>query len=141
MKEVMDVIDIDNDYIYLKTLRTEACGSCSIRNSCNILGSSNELKLKAKKTDNLNNINIGDKVVVELPNVPVVKLSFIAYGLPLIVFLASVILFYLLGFSDLNSFLIGLLCTCFIYIFIRIYDKKKIKNKYLPTIIEKFEEN
>jgi sigma-E factor negative regulatory protein RseC len=140
VKEIMDVIDIDDEYIYLKTLRTEACNSCSVRSGCYILGGSNELKLKAKRIENID-FQIGDKVIVELPNVPVVKLSFLAYGLPLITFLTIVIILYLLNFSDLMSFLIGLAGTCITYLFVKFYDNKKIQNKYLPTIIEKYDKN
>lgn len=140
LKEIMDVIDIDDEYIYLKTLRTDACNSCSIRSGCNLLGGSKELKLKAKKIEKTE-FNIGDKVIVKLPNVPVVKLAFLAYGLPLIVFLTTVIILYSLNFSDLISFIIGLVCTSLTYIFVRIYDKRNVQNKYLPTIIGKYDKN
>lgn len=138
MREVMNVIDKDKNYIYLQTTRTQECESCSMYGGCSMLGGSNELKLKAKKIDRFE-VNKGDKVVVELPNVPVVKLSFLAYGLPLIVFLTIVILFYSMNFSDILSFIFGVLGMVVTYLTVNIYDKKKLKDRYLPEIVQKIE--
>ncbi|MDY6894935.1 MAG: SoxR reducing system RseC family protein, partial [Thermotogota bacterium] len=103
MREVMDVIDKDESYVYLRTTRTQECESCAMKGGCTLLGGSNELNLKAKNTEKVD-VKKGDKVVVELPEVPVVKLSFLAYGIPLIVFLSIISILYTLSFSDIFSF-------------------------------------
>lgn len=136
MREIMDVIDIDDKYIYLLTTRSKECATCSMNGGCNILGGSNELKVRAKKTNDTK-FEKGDKVLVELPNVPIAKLSFLAYGIPLIVFISIVVLFSFLNFSDIISFSLGIIGLISTYFFINLYDKKRLKDKYLPTIISK----
>ncbi|MDY6894187.1 MAG: SoxR reducing system RseC family protein, partial [Thermotogota bacterium] len=78
-------------------------------------------------------------VVVELPEVPVVKLSFLAYGIPLIVFLSIISILYTLSFSDIFSFLAGILGMGITYFLIHQYDSKKLKDRYLPVILQKLE--
>lgn len=72
----MDVIDKDESYVYLRTTRTQECESCAMKGGCTLLGGANELNLKAKNIEKVD-VKKGDKVVVELPEVPVVKLSFL----------------------------------------------------------------
>jgi sigma-E factor negative regulatory protein RseC len=138
MREVMDVIDKDESYVYLRTTRTQECESCAMKGGCTLLGGSNELNLKAKNTEKVD-VKKGDKVVVELPEVPVVKLSFLAYGIPLIVFLSIISILYTLSFSDIFSFLAGILGMGITYFLIHQYDRKKLKDRYLPVILQKLE--
>jgi len=138
MREVMDVIDKDENYVYLRTTRTEECESCAMKGGCTMLGGSNELKLKAQKTENVE-VRRGDKVIVELPDVPIVKLSFLAYGVPLIVFVSIISTLYSLNLSEIFSFLIGLLGMGITYLLVHQYDRKKLKDRYLPVILQKLE--
>ncbi|PNR94064.1 hypothetical protein HWHPT5561_07290 [Petrotoga sp. HWH.PT.55.6.1] len=139
MREVMDVIDKDESYVYLRTTRTQECESCAMKGGCTLLGGANELNLKAKNTEKVD-VKKGDKVVVELPEVPVVKLSFLAYGIPLIVFLSIVSILYTLGFSDIFSFLAGILGLGITYFLIHQYDRIKLKDRYLPVILQQLEQ-
>ncbi|MDN5343800.1 SoxR reducing system RseC family protein [Oceanotoga sp. DSM 15011] len=135
MTEMMTVIDMDSNYVYLNTNRAGECSECSLHGACNITGTP-DLKLRALKNKSVN-LKEGDIVLVELPKVSVSKLSFLVYGIPLIIFMAISIILNIIGFSDILSFLIGFSTMLLTYVIIGIYDKKKLKDKYLPKIIEK----
>ncbi|BBE30779.1 hypothetical protein OSSY52_09200 [Tepiditoga spiralis] len=135
MREIMSVIEVKDKYVYLLTQRAGECDSCELHGACSITGGP-DLKIRAKRNENLE-LKEGDTVVVELPKVSITKMSFVVYGLPLIVFLSFTILFYLLGFGDVKSFLFGLTSMAITYTGIAIYDRKKLKDSYFPEIIDK----
>lgn len=135
MREVMSVVEVKDKYVYLLTQRAGECESCELHGACSVTGGP-DLKIRAKKNEGLE-LKEGDMVVVELPKVSITKMSFIVYGLPLMVFLVFTILFYLLGFGDVKSFLFGLASMAITYVGIAIYDRKKLKDLYFPEIIDK----
>ena len=137
MRELMNVKEVKDGYVYMLTQRKVTCESCAMSGACSIMGSP-DTKVKAKNIDKLD-LKEGDYVVVELPNVSVTKLSFLVYGIPLIVFIVFTVLFYYLNFGDYVSFLLGLAATALSFVFMGYLDRHKFQDKYLPVILEKYE--
>lgn len=135
MTEIMKVDNIDNKYVYLITQRAGTCSSCGLKGACNLTGTP-DMRIKALRKKDLV-LSKGDFVLVKLPDVSISKLSFIVYGIPLLVFIFITIIMYQLNFGDIYSFLGGFLSMIFCFLIIGIYDKKHLKDKYLPEILKK----
>lgn len=133
MRELMTVDKIDDKYVYLKTNRASECSTCSISGACNLTGTP-DIELKALKE---NSYMPGERVLVELPQVPLTKIAMLVYGFPLIMFLVLAIVSYGFGFSDLISFSLAIAGMAISYFILSILDKKKFKDMYLPKIIKK----
>jgi sigma-E factor negative regulatory protein RseC len=136
MNELMKVDRVDQKYVYLLTQRAGSCNTCGLKGACNITGNP-DIRIRAKINPELD-LNKDDFVVVKLPKVSVTKMSFLVYGIPLIVFIATTVISSLLGLSDIPSFAIGFSVMILAYIFLGIYDRKYLKDKYLPEILEKY---
>jgi sigma-E factor negative regulatory protein RseC len=63
MNELMRIVDMDEEYVYLQALEAANCGSCAIKGSCNLTGDPNR-KIKAINNKNLN-LNKNDFVYIK----------------------------------------------------------------------------
>jgi len=132
----MTVSEITDKYIFLQAERISECESCSSKGSCSVIPGDNKIKIKAKNENNMS-LKPGDCVSVKLPEFSISKVSFIVYGIPLLVFIVLTVLMYIAGVPDVYSFLSGLAGMAGAYIIISVADRKIFKDKYLPEIIEK----
>ncbi|MGC8819975.1 MAG: SoxR reducing system RseC family protein [Fervidobacterium sp.] len=125
MKELMQVKNIDDKFIYVALLVNEAtCSACTLSGSCSVKGSGKELKIaKSSVPEHLQPLLPGDMVVVDLKYNEAI-LSFILYGIPLAGFIISVLIGYLLKMNDVLSFLIATSFSGIGFLFTRLFDKK-----------------
>lgn len=135
MKELALVKEIRKDYVLLSKNRTEACGSCALKDSCSTTGTATmEIEIKALKNDV--NIAPGDYVEIEVPNFSVSRLAFLLYGIPLAVFIVSLLIMIALSFSELLSVLTAFAFMALFYTGLALYDRRNRK-KLMPIIIRK----
>jgi len=94
LKESGVVVDVDDQFAFVKTQRSTGCSGCHSESGCGTLALSklfvrdNSSPLKVKKTLDS---NVGDEVELTLDESRLLKHSFMAYGLPLIgLFLISI---------------------------------------------------
>ena len=81
IKENGVVTRADSSLAWVKTIRTEACESCSSKESCGNSGSFEEVIITVKNTIN---VKKGDHVVVGLETRPMLYLTFFLYVFPVI---------------------------------------------------------
>lgn len=130
---------VDKNTVELKFSRSSFCNHCVSKSSCNLLESSKNLVVKALNPRGLA-LKVGDTVVVEHKDFSVSKLSFLVYGIPLIVFISFLTLFTILLKSELYGFIGGIIALIISFFALKIYDKKFGK-RYKPVIIEKYDGN
>jgi len=126
MREVMNVVNVDNEYIYLTlNVDTVACSACALSGSCSVKSSDGSGFRVPKKhvREDLLPILPGDTVVVDFKHNEAI-LSLIVYGIPLAGFLLGVLLGYILKLSDVLSFLTGVIFAGIGALITRLYDKK-----------------
>lgn len=128
---------IDENTVELEFSRSSFCNHCASRESCNLLESSKNLIVKAFKPKELE-LKIGDMVVVEHEDFSVSKLSFLVYGIPLIVFISALTVSTVVFKSETYGFLGGIVALLLSFLGLRGYDKK-FARKFRPTVIEKYE--
>ncbi|KLO22448.1 hypothetical protein X275_03535 [Marinitoga sp. 1197] len=137
MKELMKVVDIGDEYIYVQALEAANCSSCVIKGSCNLTGDPNR-KIRAINKSNLN-LNRNDFVYIKKEDSLESQAAFVMYGIPLLIMIVLTIVLFVMGLNEIISFFSGLSGMVISYYFIHIYDKNIAKTKYIPEIIEKLQ--
>lgn len=136
MREVFVVNSINEHNIDLISTRSSSCESCAISGACNLTGSNSERIMRIEKNQFKKMPNIGDYVIVEIPDFSVSKISFIIYGFPLLSFLIALLIAYSITGKDMISFLYGLLGLGISYGVIAYLDRTIFKKKYKPSVVE-----
>ena len=136
MKETAVVREVADDHVVLEKMRLEACGSCSSRSNCNLISSGKTVTMKASRQEF--EVNPGDKVEVEVPNMSATKVALIVYGIPLLVFIAVLTLSMLLGMSELIALVFGFLSVVAAFAGVALYDRKN-REKLMPVILRRIE--
>lgn len=136
MKEIGIVFENRGREALVTIQRHAACGECG---ACHIGKDKATMETLAQ---NPIKAQVGETVEVEMEFISVFKAAFIAYGIPLLVFLMGSILAYLivdiftLSFDQvLTSFFSGIILMILSYFVIQQLDKKGVfHGKYMPTI-------
>ncbi len=81
IKENGVVTRADSSFAWVKTIRTEACESCSSKDSCGNFSNAEEVIITVKNTIN---VKKGDHVIVGLETNPMLLLTFFLYVFPVI---------------------------------------------------------
>ncbi|KAF2962232.1 SoxR reducing system RseC family protein [Fervidobacterium sp. 2310opik-2] len=125
MKELMQVRNVDDRYVYLTLMVNEVtCSACALSGTCSVKGNEKDIKIQKKSIKSeLLPILPGDIVVVDLKYNEAV-LSLIVYGIPLLGFIIGVLFSYLMKFSDIISFAVGIGFAGAGFLLTRLFDKK-----------------
>ena len=134
MAEKGVVTGFKDDLVVIKMTRTEACAKCR---ACIAGMSEKEMIMEA---DNQCNAQVGDWVELELTENGFFFAVMIMYGIPLLAFMAGVLLTYFiiiprfmpLTNPDLPSFVVGLIFTVIAYLWIRSQEHRWEAKKYRP---------
>lgn len=134
MEEQGIVVQNKKNTVLIKAHRTSACDSCASKKACHTAGSNDsEILIEA---DNPIGANVGDRVVFTVGAASILKAGLLLYLLPVIMFIAGVVLGQILGeslFPDQNRDLVAgitgvvFLAAAFggLQIYSRIADKTK----------------
>jgi sigma-E factor negative regulatory protein RseC len=87
------VVAVDGHEVWIETIRKSACSGCSARSGC---GQGVLSKLGNNQRGHIRlhtdlGLQVGDEVVLGLPEQAFIRSSFLAYGLPLVVLIAMVL--------------------------------------------------
>ena len=94
IEETGRVVAVDHQHVWIETIRKSGCSSCSVRSGCG-------QGLLSRIRDNSRNhihlcteldLQVGDEVVLGMPEQAFIRSSFLAYGLPLLALIAAVVL-------------------------------------------------
>ncbi len=125
----MRVVRVEGEYAYLSKIDEDfSCHSCALKNVCN----RTDATVKALK-GNLDLI-VGDEVIVELPSNVSTKASILFYTIPLLIFLAVLIVAKTLKLSDIGSFIAGISAMGIYYALLKFKDRK-LSERLTPRII------
>lgn len=83
------VIRTDSDSAWVKVSKTAACGSCSVRSSCGVLGGGKEMEVEAM---NRLGARVDDRVVLSFETSSLLKASFLLYVVPIIALITGAVL-------------------------------------------------
>ncbi|MDN5359365.1 MAG: sigma-E factor negative regulatory protein RseC [Thermotogaceae bacterium] len=122
------------DLVLLKKLRPDACGHCNGKILCGVKENFTFRAINHSSSV----LKEGDLVKYLLPNISVIKLSFMVYSIPLLVFLVIILMFsWLYPNHELFSVLIGVIAMFLSFFLIGWFDRKnKSSDRRLPKIQE-----
>ena len=109
IEEKAVVVSSNAQYAWIAPLESSKCSGCTSASSCSTSFLSSILERKAQRTiriDNLDNVSVGDNVIVGIHSVNLLWGTIIAYLLPIL----CLIVFALIGqvfFSEVVSILLG----------------------------------
>lgn len=88
------VIAVDGTQVWIETVRRSGCSGCSARSGC---GQGVLSKIKDGTRSHIRmhtelKLQVGDEVVLGLPEQAFIRSSFLAYGLPLLFLIVAVVL-------------------------------------------------
>ena len=131
------VIRADASGTWVKTLRGDACDSCSSKGTCHSLGGGQEMEVSA-----INPIGarVGDRVVLKMGSLPFLKGTFLVYMFPILLLVAGAALgeWFTLSSnstSPLSSILFGFGGLAFGLVLMKIVaDRLAKRDDYRPRI-------
>ncbi|MEW8321060.1 MAG: SoxR reducing system RseC family protein [Candidatus Thiodiazotropha taylori] len=106
IEETAMVVRIDGEYAFVETQKRAACGSCESQGSCSttVLAGLFKRRYNYLKVANTVLAKPGEQVIIGLQEQALVKLSMLAYLLPLIsMILAAIAAQYLFGLLNIQS--------------------------------------
>jgi len=88
------VIAVNGDEVWIETIRASSCSACSARSGCGqgLLtkvndGTRSHIQLRTDLQ-----LAVGDEVILGLPEQAFIRSSFLAYGLPMLMLIAAVLI-------------------------------------------------
>lgn len=86
MQQVVYVVAVEGEDAVVQGERQSACSSCAGKSSCSTLGSWSKRVARIRIANELH-AEVGDAVVVEVPDGLLLKATFKLYGVPVLMFL------------------------------------------------------
>lgn len=128
-----------NNKIFVEFTRESACGeSCE---SCNAKCAESEAELF--EFPNSVSANVGDRVKIKTRDMSVLSYKFLVYGLPLILFMATITISYIvmshtsMGNIELKSLIMGIFSLLISYFILKGIDHKFKKTNKGAIFLEK----
>lgn len=109
IEEPGTVVGLDEQFIWIETVRLSSCSACSAQSGCGqaVLGKLIDQQKQGQKnlvrlprTENTS-IEIGQSVILGIPEDALIRASFLAYGVPVSALLVGAGVAQALGWSDL----------------------------------------
>jgi len=88
LEQQVTVIEVEGELARVSGRRASACGGCAGKASCSTMGSWRE-KLVELQVANSLAAQVGDEVVIEVPDGLLLKVAFRLYALPMLVFVVA----------------------------------------------------
>lgn len=121
------IVDINPEFTTVEIVSESACASCHAKGLCGV--GESKIKTVQVRTSAWAPHQIGDEVEVALRKVMGYKAVFIAYGLPLIVLVAALLISSAAGAGELASGLIAIGSVVLCYIVLAFF-RNRLRNIY-----------
>jgi sigma-E factor negative regulatory protein RseC len=114
LAETGEVVRFDGDSVWVRTIRHSVCGSCQARIGCGqrllnqLVGVSADIRVRLNPSI-ASEINKGDLIEIGIEEGAIVAASILAYGVPLLSLILSIVLAEIVGASG-----VALLLLCVI---------------------------
>lgn len=142
MEEEGSVVKLENGYAIVQTEKGSACSGCGSKASCHAMGG-NDGKIMEMRAVNEINAKAGDRVIIAIDSVVLLKSSFLVYIVPLVIMIVGGVM----GDSyarehmpasdpDLVAGATGIICLIISFLGIKLWSKGlEQKAQYRPKII------
>ncbi|MVF14690.1 SoxR reducing system RseC family protein [Ketobacter sp. MCCC 1A13808] len=139
IEEIGKVVALDRNVAWVETVRTSACDSCSAKSGCghSALAKLGQNHVHMQALSNLI-LNVGDQVVVGVPEDVMMKSSVLAYLMPLLGMMFSALVAEQLGAGDLPTALAGVSGLALGFLLLRWhFHKNQHDERYRPVVLRR----
>ncbi|TLS68674.1 positive regulator for alginate biosynthesis MucC [Mariprofundus erugo] len=88
MEQKVTVVAIEGEHVLVQGRRASACGKCVGKSSCSTMGSWVERVAELRVRNSLQ-ADVGDEIVLDVPDGLLLSLAFQLYGLPMLAFVVT----------------------------------------------------
>ena len=142
IEQVAHVQAIDQTSVWLDTLRLSTCNSCSMKSGCGqrLMNQATDCKRSRIELPILQHmtLNVGDEVVLGIPQKAFIKASVLTFAMPLVWMLACALLAQWLTLSEPATVVAALLGLGLGLLFLRWYSQSEAvmaSNQWQPVIL------
>ncbi|MBN2572204.1 MAG: SoxR reducing system RseC family protein [Ignavibacteriales bacterium] len=129
------IVKIDGKFVDIELNTTDACEECTAKLFCKPKSDGKKIITAIDEIG----VSIGDKVKISLAGKIVFKMSFLLYGIPLILLVVGIFaglkLFDESDNIELFSFLFGLVIMFFYYLIFHLLNRKKLNLSNMPRVV------
>lgn len=140
LEETGTVVAVEGEQAWVQTIRKSACSSCEAKSGCGqgVLSRISDGKANQVLVTNTLNLNVGDEVLIGIPEDLLVKASVMVYLLPLIMMMAAAsIIERVLNVNDGWVTLAGIVGLAFGFLLVKIYSHwHKNDQNFCPKMIK-----
>lgn len=136
------VVAVENDCLWVETIRRSACDTCSAEKGCGqkliakMDGESSFLRVLLEGRPS-SDYAIEDEVIIGIPNDIIASSSMIVYLTPLFFLIAGVVLAEQFGTSELSSILLGIASFAVGAAVVRLYSYyKRNDSRFQPFLVD-----
>ena len=142
IEQVAHVQAIDQTSVWLDTLRLSTCNSCSMKSGCGQRLMNQATDCKRSRIElpipQFMTLNVGDEVVLGIPQKAFIKASVLTFAMPLVWMLACALLAQWLTLSEPATVVAALLGLGLGLLFLRWYSQSEAvlaSNQWQPVIL------
>lgn len=132
------VVAVEEGAVWVESIRRAACDTCAAKNGC---GQSALAKLGQQQKNHVRAVNsldlqVGDEVVIGVPEDVVMKGTLVAYMMPLIFMLVAAVAADSVNAGDLWVTLSGLIGLAIGFVMVRVHFLKvRTDKRYQPVVL------
>jgi sigma-E factor negative regulatory protein RseC len=142
MEEEGLVVEEQGSTVLIRTQRSSSCDSCSSKKSCASIGETGDMLVEA---ENFVGVHVGDRVVYSVGTASLIKAGLLLYLVPVIGFIAGVVLgrplqeTYLTSYNaDLVSGVLGVAFLAVAFLGLKLFGNFASKSpSYRPHVLKK----
>jgi len=141
IEETGTVVDVNDEGVWVETIKSSACGSCAARNGCGqkLLASVGDGKRMVVNVVNPNNlqVNIQDQVLIGIEEGAFLKATLFVYLVPLVALFIGAYVAEYFSFSEGYIILSALLSLTISLIVVKYCSRTLFRScKYQPVLVK-----
>ena len=139
VEETAQVIKMEGDVAWVQAIQKTACGSCQAQKGCghSLLAKVGQKKIELPVATNNIHAEVGDQVVIGVPEQAILRSSLLMYGLPLMVMMAVALLASLLEMPEGPSVIASFIALIFGFVLVNLRSKHMNFAQWQPRLLRK----
>jgi len=139
IEEFAQVIKIESQIVWVRAIAKSACGSCQAQKGCghSLLARAGQKQIDLPVSNTTLDVNVGDYVVIGVPEQAVLFSSLFMYGVPLISMIAAALICESFNATEGLSAALSLFAMLLGFIWVSIKSKKLDASKWQPRLMRK----
>ncbi len=139
VEEAAEVIKVEGDVAWVQAIQKTACGSCQAQKGCghSLLAKVGQKKIELPVATNDVHAEVGDQVVIGVPEQAILRSSLLMYGLPLATMMLVALLASLLEIPEGPSVIASFIALIFGFVLVNIRSKQMNFAQWQPRLLRK----